>query len=106
MNKLQESVLVEIVTRRVMKMNYICPALCEALSCTENNLEDGIMEFLNDEAYIQDGDLRMEISNIDIVLRYAKEKDLDMSFGFSSILESFVVSGISEVINIDLLEWM
>jgi hypothetical protein len=106
MNKLEKQVLEEMITRKIIRTNRIPVALCEALDCTENSLEDGILTVLNDKAYIERNDLELNIDAIDTVLKYGRDKELDLEFGFSSILESYVISTISEIIEIDLLEWM
>jgi len=107
MNKLQANILEGLIIRAVKNnQDVISITLLEALDCSENGLEDSILELLEDGSYIQPSDMTLSIGSIDNILDYTKEKKLGLEFGFSSILESYVISTISEIIEIDLLEWM
>ena len=67
---------------------------------------DKTLEILEDGAYIQPEDMALDVDSIDRVLEYGKERDLTLEFGFGSVLESYVISKLEELLKVDLLEWM
>jgi len=104
MNKLQSLVLEQLVTRATRHADYKPTPLYEALDCHENSLEDAILEVLEDGAYIVPADMSLSLDSIERILEYGVEVDLTLEFGFGSVLESYVISQISRLIGVDLLE--
>lgn len=106
MNKLQTNVLEALVSIKVMRADYIPTALYEALDCSEHSIEDAIIELLEDGAYLVPDEMALSVDSIDVILGYAKEVELTLEFGFGSVLESYVISKLDDLLGTDLLETM
>ena len=111
MNNLQQRVLEELVYSKVKealdnKELNIPTALFEALDCSEDELNDAVMELLENGAYVQPDEMSLSVDSIDVMLEFALERNLTLTFGFGSVLETFVIDQISFIIDCDLIEWM
>ena len=111
MNYLQAKVLEDLIYGKVKEAienveTEIPNALYQALDCGENDLEDAILELLENQAYIQPDEMGLNVDSIDVILEFAKDKELSLEFGFGSVLETFVIDQVGIILDYDLLEDM
>jgi hypothetical protein len=110
MNRIQNEVIEEFVNIKVAQFENFTErepeALYEALDCQGHSLADAIIEMLANGAYIQPDDTRFSRDSIDEILEYAELVELDITLGFDSVVESFVLNSVDLILNIDLIELM
>ena len=106
MNKLQLEVLENLVREKIMEMDYIPTALYNALDSNENRLDDDIMDLLECGAYIVPDEMILTVEDIDTVLEYGMDYELDITLGFGSVLESYVMTELSNILGVDFIELM
>lgn len=106
MNRLQNTVLEALVSKQVKSAEYIPIALYEALDTADSIIVEDILDLLDRGAYVAPDEMALSVDSIDTILRYGRDKSLTMEFGFGSILESYIVSMLSELLGADLLECM
>jgi len=107
MNELTRNVLKMMINRKVTAYNeqFDIDTLCELLNCVPNTLEDSIIEvFTYERISIEVDDI--SICAIDEVIAYAVSKALDMTLGFESFAESFIATELSQLMDMDMLEWL
>ena len=107
MSSLSIKVLEHMVAIKVVvyKEQFDVDTLCEVLDCNHTTLDEAIVEVLEDNAVIIDVD-EFSLSTINEVLIYARNKGLDMTLGFETFVESYIVSELSDILGCDLLEWI
>jgi len=106
MNAIQIESLELFILKQTSKHSMTTPnALYEALGCTVSRaFETAIFELLDDNAYVQPNDLTLSTYAIQDILDYGAEVDLDITLGFGSVLESYVVSNVGIILEMDLIE--
>lgn len=104
MNKIQKQLLENHIKLMVETSEYIPTALIEALDTSDNLIVDDILNVLNFGAYFVPDEMVLSIDSIDVILDYAKDVKLDMTLGFGSYLESYVISELGFLLKEDLLE--
>lgn len=108
MNKLQALALQEYITRQIEEYeqeDLISYTLLEALGL-EGDLVEQVLDLLDKQAYIQPDELTLSVRSIDELLEFAEFKGLSLEHGIGSILESYVMSELSLILELDLLEWV
>jgi hypothetical protein len=105
MNLLQQAILEKFINEQLVKNdNLITATLIQALNTTEENLLNAIMEIIKNQAFVENDQMKLDTYEIDEIVCYGNLKKLDFTLGFSTILESYVMSTLTEILEIDLIE--